>query len=306
MHLSIVLTTGGPVNFPGLDISIEHLVEGFEVFGLHISLSGILLAAAMFLGLFITECLAKKTEQNTEFYLDLAIRLVIAGVIGARTGYIITHWQYFASDQANVLDIRDGGMSFTGALAAGLLVSFVYCRQKKLSWLQVCDTALPGVLFAQMIGTVGAFFNRSALGTYSAGRFAMQVDIRDVDANLMKLSQTTRAMTRGDFLQVHPLALYELVLLLVLLVLLVVLFKTGKLKGIVLSAYLMGYGAIRFALEFIRMDSMRMIGNWISLEHLVAAGLFLCGAVIMTEQVKKVKITKKERPKNLGIVKKSK
>lgn len=306
MRLGMLLTTGGPVNFPGLDISIEHLMEGFDVFGIHISLSGILLVVAMFLGLFITERLAKKTEQDTENYLDLAIHLVIAGVIGARIGYIVTHWQYFASDQANVLDISDGGMSFAGALIAGLMVSFVYCRKKKLSWLQVCDTALPGVVFAQMIGTVGAFFDRSALGTYSGGRFAMQVDIRDVDANLMKLGQSTRAMTRGNFLQVHPLALYEIVLLLVLLVFLAVLFKVGKLKGLVLSIYLIGYGAIRFGLEFIRMDSIRMIGNRISLEHLVAIGLCLYGATILTDQLKKDRIAKKERPKNLSFVKKSK
>lgn len=306
MHLSMVLTTGGPVNFPGLDIFLEHLAEGFEVFGLHISLSGILLALAMFLGLFITECLAKKTEQNTEIYLDLAIRLVIAGVIGARTGHIITHWQYFASDQANVLDIRDGGMSFSGALIAGILVSFVYCRQKKLSWLQICDTAVPGLVFAQILGAAGAFFDRSNLGIYSGGRFAMQVDIRDVDAGLMKFSQASRAMTRGNFLQVHPVALYEMVLLLVLFLLLVVLFRVGKIKGLALSVYLMGYGALRFGLEFIRMDSVRMIGNRISLEHLVAAGLFLCGAAILTDRVKQDRITKKERPKNFSFAKKSK
>ena len=63
MHLSIFLTTGGPVNFPGLGLTIEYLVEGFEIFGIHISLVGILIAVAMFLGLFITERRAKKTEH---------------------------------------------------------------------------------------------------------------------------------------------------------------------------------------------------------------------------------------------------
>ena len=65
--MSILLTTGGTVKFPGLGLTIEHLIEGFDVFGLHISLSGILIALAMFLGLFVTERLAKKTEQNTEW-----------------------------------------------------------------------------------------------------------------------------------------------------------------------------------------------------------------------------------------------
>ena len=123
--MSIFLTTGGQVNFPGFGLTIEHLIEFFEIFGLHISLSGILIALAMFLGLFITERLAKKTEQNTEQYLDLAIRVVIAGLLGARAGYVLTHWQYFITDQGSVFDIRDGGMSATGAVIAGMLVSFL-------------------------------------------------------------------------------------------------------------------------------------------------------------------------------------
>ena len=57
--MSIFLTTGGQVNFPGLGLTIENLIEGFDVFGFHISLSGILIAISMFLGLFITERLAK-------------------------------------------------------------------------------------------------------------------------------------------------------------------------------------------------------------------------------------------------------
>ena len=141
--MNILLTTGGQVNFPGLGLTIENLIEGFEIFGLHISLSGIMIAISMFLGLFVTERLAKKTEQNTEHYLDLAIRLVLASVVGARVGYVLSHWQYFMSDQGNVFNISDGGMSAPGAIIAGLLMSFLYCRQKKLSWLKICDTAMP-------------------------------------------------------------------------------------------------------------------------------------------------------------------
>ena len=63
----ILLTTGGQVNFPGLGINLEHVIRGFNIFGIHISLSGIIIAISMFLALFITERLAKKngTEYGT-------------------------------------------------------------------------------------------------------------------------------------------------------------------------------------------------------------------------------------------------
>ena len=233
--MGIFLTTGGPVNFPGLDLTIDYLIEGFEIFGIHISLVGILIAAAMFVGLFITECLAKKTEQNTEHYLDLAIRLVFAGVIGARLGYVISHWQFFITDQGSVFNISDGGMSVGGAIVAGLTVSFLYCRKKKLSWLQICDTAMPGILTGQILASIGCFFGRNMLGTYSDGPFAMQVALQDVDSRAVMLGRASGPMVRGNFLQVHPIALYEAVILLVLLAILLVLWKLKKMQGLILE-----------------------------------------------------------------------
>lgn len=295
--MSIRITTGGPVNFPGFGLTIEHLIKGFDLFGLHISLSGILLAFAMLLGLFVTERLAKKTEQNTEQYLDLAIRVVLAGVIGARVGYIITHWQLFINDQANVLNISDGGMDFTGALVAGFIVSLVYCRQKKLSWLLVCDTALPGIVLGQMLSCIGGFFDRRELGTFSTGKFAMQVAMQDVDAKALRMGRNMH-MVNGEFLQVHPVVLYEVALLFVLFLVLLILWKKNKLNGMVVSGYLIVYGSITFGLEFVRLDSQKLLGSRVSIEHVVAIGLILTGIAILAEQINKYRNTQKAQPKN--------
>lgn len=297
--MGILLTTGGQVNFPGLGLTIENLIEGFDIFGLHISLSGILIALAMFLGLFITERLAKKTEQNTDYYLDLAIRLVLASVIGARAGYVLSHWQYFMSDQGNVLNISDGGMSAPGAIVAGLLVSFLYCKQKKLSWLQICDTSLPGIVSGQIVASFGCFFGRNMLGTYSDGALAMQVALEDVDNRAKVLSRSSARMIQGDFLQVHPVALYEAAILLVLLISLFIIRKAKKISGIVLAVYLMGYGLMVFCMEFIRLDSQKILESFFSIEHIVAAVLFVFGLSVLFDRIHKYRVAAKAQPKNL-------
>ena len=299
--MRVFLTTGGQVNFPGLGLTIEHLIEGFNVFGIHISLSGILIAVSMFLGLFITECLAKKTEQNTEHYLDLAIRLVLSGVIGGRIGYVLSHWQYFISNQRNVFNIGDGGISVPGAIIAGLLVSFVYCKHKKLSWLQVCDTSLPGIISGQMVATLGCFFGRNMLGTYSDGALAMQVDLQDVDisANARLISRSSSRIVQGNFLQVHPLALYEVAILLGLLVVLVICWRIKKIRGLVMSIYLMGYGIGVFFIEFIRLDSLKILGSSFSIEHIVAAVVFTFGLIIFIDRIHRYRVTTKAQPKML-------
>ena len=304
--MGIVFTSGGAVNFPELGVSIESLAESFEIFGIRISISGILIAVAMFLGLFITEHLAKKTEQNTEHYLDLAIRLVLASIVGARIGYVITHWEYFITDQGNVFNISDGGMSSTGAIAAGLIISFAYCRKRKLSWLQICDTSLPGIAVGQMLASLGCFFGRNMLGTFSDGTFAMQVELQDVDTRAVALGRTSSQMVRGNFLQVHPVALYETVILLALLILLLILWKVKKLNGLILSFYLMGYGIMVFCMEFIRLDSQKIMGSRFSIEHVFAAGLFLTGSSVFVEQVKKYRAARKAQPKNFVTGKKNK
>lgn len=304
--MSIFLTTGGPVNFPGLGLTIEYLIEGFDVFGIHISLVGILIAVAMFLGLFITERLAKKTEQNAEHYLELAIRLVVFGVIGARIGYVLSHWEYFITDQGSVFHINDGGLTAPGAIIAGLIVSFVFCRQKKLSWLQVCDTAMPGILTGQVLASIGCFFGRNMLGTYSDGVFAMQVALQDVDADVVRQSRASSQMIRGNFLQVHPVALYETLILVALLITLLVLWKLKKMNGVILSVYLICYGLMVFAMEFIRLDSPKIWGSRFSIEHFVATGLVILGLLILADQIKKTRVIQKAQPKNLNVGKKSK
>ncbi len=302
--MNILLTTGGPVKFPGLDLTIDKLVEGFDVFGIHISLVGILIAVAMFLGLFITERLAKKTEQNTEIYLDLAIRMVFAGVIGARVGYVVSHWQFFMTDEGSVFNISDGGMSAAGAVIAGLITSYVYCRKKKLSWLQICDTSMPGIVTGQILASIGCFFGRNMLGTYSDGVLAMQVALQDVDGRAVAMGRNSKMMMRGNFLQVHPIALYEAVILLALLILLVVLWKLKKMNGIIISIYLIGYGMMLFCMEFIRLDSQKIMESRFSIEHIIAAVLVLVGMFILTDQLKKYWLARKAQPKNLSVGKK--
>ena len=257
----------------------------------------------MFLGLFVTECLAKKTEQNTEYYLDLAIRLVFASVVGGRIGYVLSHWQYFISNQRNVFNISDGGMSVPGAIIAGLLVSFIYCRKKKLSWLQVCDTSLPGIVSGQIVATLGCFFGRNMLGTYSDGAFAMQVALQDVNISPGVLSRSSSQMVRGNFLQVHPLALYEVAILIGLLLVLFIFWKIKKIRGLVMSIYLMGYGIGVFCIEFIRLDSQKILGSSFSIEHIVAAVLFLFGLTVFLDRIHQYRVTAKSQPKKFPVSK---
>jgi phosphatidylglycerol:prolipoprotein diacylglycerol transferase len=196
-------------------------------------------------------------------------------------------------------------MSAGGAIIAGLLMSFAYCRKKKLSWLQICDTAMPGVLTGQILASIGCFLGRNMLGTYSEGTFAMQVAIQDVDTKAVALGRAAGPIIQGNFLQVHPVALYETVILSILLLVLIVLWKVNKVNGIVLSVYLFGYGSMIFGMEFIRLDSQKIMGSRFSIEHIIAAVLILAGITIFADQMNKYRMVRMAQPKNMNVGKKN-
>lgn len=296
--MSIWLTSDGAVKFPGLDLSLEHLISGYEVFGITISLSGILIAVALFLGLFIAECLAKKTGQNTEMYLDLAVQVVIGGVIGARITYVIMHWGYYKEQPAQIFALNQDGMSFLGALTAGLLISFAFCRKRKISWLRTCDTALLGVVAGQIIGKVGDFFGRTNLGTYSNNALAMQVEIADVNVATWMLAKENSEIIVGEYLQVHPVFLYEIIGLVGLYALLALIYKNQKMSGIVLAIYLVEYGVMRFYIEFLRLNSVRVVGDFLSLEHLMSLSTALFGIYVLYDCMKRQRTELKNLPKH--------
>lgn len=294
--MKIWITSDGAVRFPGLQWGIEHLREGIEIFGITVSFSGILLAVALILGLWIAERLAKKTEQNTEFYLDLAIRVVIGGVLGARLTYVIYHWNYYKEQPAEMFALHQDEMSFLGALVTGLAIAFWYCKKRKVSWLKTCDTAMLGIVAGQILGKAGDFFSRTNLGTYSEGTLAMQIAVQDLDADTIDYVQNSRMM-QGDYIQVHPVFLYEIIGLVFLLLLLLFVFKKQKISGLVLGVYLIGYGILHFASECVRMNTVRAVGS-ISVEQVLAAAAVCTGGFIVANGAKRQHKILKNLPKN--------
>lgn len=293
----MIITADGSVRFPELGLDIEHLTTGIELFGLHISFYGILIACAMLLGLLLTKYLAKKSGQNTELYLDFAIFAIVAGIAGARAAYVIQRWSYFKEAPKEILSLSGGGLSFFGALAAALLVAWLFCKRKKYDMRRLCDTAIVGVLLGQIVGRWGDFFNRDMLGTYSEGLLAMQVEARDVNAETLLLSR--QALVGSDFLQVHPVFLYEIIGNIILFALLLVFYRYKKFPGQVFYTYLLGYGAVRFFTEFFKADTvhLRLASLEINGGQLAAAVLMLIGAALLLHGFLKYRGMKKPKLK---------
>ena len=83
---------------------------------------------------------AKKNGLDQEAIVDIGIYGVIGGFLGAKILYVIVEFKTFIKDPKTVLGSE--GFVVYGGIIAGFLTAIVYCRIKKLYFLEYFDLAV--------------------------------------------------------------------------------------------------------------------------------------------------------------------
>ncbi len=246
------------INFPNLNIYLDHVGKNITVFGFTIHYYGIVLAIAMLAGTWMACYWAKRTGQDPDQYIDLAIIAIITSVIGARIYYVIFRWDIYKDDLLSIFNIRQGGLAIYGGVIAAVITTVVFARVRKLSFGELADTACLGLVLGQIIGRWGNFFNREAFGDYTDNLFAMQLPYSAVRSSEVTQTQLDNLVVIDGvtYIQAHPTFLYESLWNLVLLIILMLFYKHRRFKGQGLLVYLFGYSAGRFWIESLRTDQL--------------------------------------------------
>lgn len=250
------------INFPNLHIFLKNVGQTLDIGGFSVAYYGIIIAIGMLAGIAIARAEARRTKQNPEDYLDLAIVAIVFSVIGARIYYVIFSWDVYKNDLGSIFNLRQGGLAIYGGVIAAIITTYIFTKVKKLSFPLVTDTAGLGLLLGQIIGRWGNFFNREAFGGYTNNIFAMQLPLNavrtsDVTEELMEHLVTVDGIS---YIQVHPTFLYESMWNLALLLILLKIRKYKKFDGEVFLLYLAGYGIGRFWIENLRTDQLLIPG----------------------------------------------
>src|SRR6266704_1611110 len=194
---------------------------------------------------------------------------VVAGFVGGRVGYVITHSGDFRGRWWNVIAIWEGGLALYGGITIGILTGIWVCRRRGLPVLQALDAAIPGIPLAQAFGRWGNYFNQELFGTPTKVPWALEVE------------QAHRPAKYQAFATFHPTFLYESIWDLVIVGTLLWLSARRKLRtGSIVLCYLAMYAFGRFLLELIRTDTtFRLFGlsrnAWVSLAVVIGAGVWL-------------------------------
>jgi len=281
------------IAFPNLGLYLENVPQGFYIGNFYIAIYGCLIALGVIAGIYMAAHMAKVTGQNPDDYWDFAIYAVIFSIVGARIYYVAFEWEQYKDNLLNVFNLRQGGIAIYGAVIGAFTTLFIYCKIKKKTPLLMGDTAMPGLILGQVIGRWGNFFNREVFGEYTDSLFAMRLPesmVRQRD-----ISELIRAnMAEGtNYIQVHPTFLYESVLNLILFIFMLIYHKHKKFDGEICLLYLGGYGIIRFFVEGIRTDQLKLWNTGIAVSQVLGIVLFVVSVIV--DVCVRVKLSKKAK-----------
>lgn len=270
------------INFPNLGIYLDHVGKNISIFGFSIAYYGIVIVTGMMIAIWIAQREAKRTGQNPEQYLDLAMIGIAAGILGARIYYVIFAWDYYKDDLLSIFNIRQGGLAIYGGIIGACIAVAIYSRKKKQNFSLLMDTASMSIVFGQIMGRWGNFFNREAFGDYTNNLFAMQLPVSAVRANEITQKMWDHVVTVNgvEYIQVHPTFLYESLWNVGVLLFLFWFRKRKKFNGEVFLMYLIGYGLGRIWIEGLRTDQILLPVVGLPVSQLLS-GCLVVGCTIL-------------------------
>jgi prolipoprotein diacylglyceryltransferase len=130
---------------------------------------------ALWAGLWLSARRAKQLGLDGDDVYNAGLFGLIAGVVGARLWYVLTHWGNYAGDLFQALSLSRSALSpGAGLVAAGLTV-LIYVRQRRVPLGDFGDALAPGLALAILIGQIGAFLGGEGLGAPAAVPWAVSI-----------------------------------------------------------------------------------------------------------------------------------
>jgi phosphatidylglycerol:prolipoprotein diacylglycerol transferase len=239
--------------------------EIFQIAGLEITWHGLFTALGVVVGVLMAAFLARRAGIDEDTIYNMALCLVVGGIIGARALYVLEHFGDFQDDPAEVFAIQTGGISIYGALFGGTLGAVAYAAWRRLPrWGVMADVAAIGAILGMAVGRVGCLINGDIFGRATDWSIGVVYTHSDSPA------YPVYSAVPPELAQ-HPVTAYEIAGDLVIFALLLfVLRRLFKRDGMIFFAWAFLYAAMRFGISFLRGTDIG--GFWVG-DDLVAGGL---------------------------------
>ncbi len=220
-----------------------------DVAGIEVTWHGVFTALGVIVGVAIAAWLARRLGYPEDMIYNVALALVIGGIIGARALYVIENWSDFENDVGEIFSLNAGGISIYGALIGGTIGGLGYARIARVPNItRGLDIAAIGAIMGMAIGRIGDIIN----GEHFAESTGLPWGVVYTDPN------SPAFPLRLD--PQHPAVAYELIGDLFIFLALVVIYTRLPRAGVTFFAYVFLYRLLRFWVSFLRLDDQILIG----------------------------------------------
>lgn len=224
----------------------------FSIFGVSVYSYGFALAVAFAVATFAVAREARRHSIDPGYVLDLGIITCVASVVGSRLVFVLLNASFYMNAPERILRLTDGGLSFHGGLAAGIVSGVLYCRVRGIDRWQMADLVAPYVALGYAIVRIGCFLRGCCYGVPTSLPWALPV-------------------SESDDLPRHPTQLYSAALSLLLFFYLLSRRNHSGFKGMLMFQYVALYSVIRFLVDFVRDGERLALG--MTLAQIVSLGI---------------------------------
>jgi phosphatidylglycerol:prolipoprotein diacylglycerol transferase len=197
---------------------------------------------------------ARRDGRPAAFGIDYALVVTVAGVLGGRLTYALAHAGDFLHRPADLFRFDRGGMVFLGGFLLAVAAVSLWGRRRGVGPLALLDFGVTALPLGHALGRLGCQLNGCCHGGPAAAPWGLP-------------------SPSGSCV---PVALYEAGFNLLLYGFLNRVYGRHR-PGAVFGLYLLGYGAWRFGIEFLRGDVRQSWGplhvaQWLALALAIAGG----------------------------------
>ena len=208
----------------------------------------------------------KRFGISEDNILDMMFFAVPAALVAIRAYYVIFNLQMYrrpdgSLDWGAILRYSDGGLAIYGAIISSAIVLFLFCRNRRLSFLAYADLGVHGLFIGQLIGRWGNFMNVEAFGGTTALPWRMCGP--SIAAYMLENGYVDQAGCEAILsgaLGVHPTFFYESAWNFAGLMIVYWMGKRRKFDGQCFLFYFFWYGLGRAWIEGLRTDSLYLFG----------------------------------------------
>jgi len=218
----------------------------FEIGDFPVYTYGPIMALAFLVAFFLVYHIAKKRDEDVEFYMDLYLWIIVSGIVGAKFLYILLDWKSFFADPLEMLNPRRGGLVWYGGMVGAIGMVYFYARRRNKDFLSVTDTLSAPMALGLAIGRWGCLMGGCCYGMPC-----------DPDFPFAVVYPSGPLANEVAGIPVHPVPVYASINALAMAVICYVVLMRGKRTGLATFTGLAYYSITRFLIEFIRGDIHR-------------------------------------------------